>query len=98
MARNSLGGSSALALLAVGPMTDTSASGPPATRHLTQCDLACRWRVSERTLERWRWRRTGPPYLKVGGRVVYRLADVRAYEAAQMQVAIPADPFFRTMR
>ncbi|WP_333779716.1 helix-turn-helix transcriptional regulator [Falsiroseomonas oryzae] len=44
--------------------------------------LARRWSLSPRTLERWRWREQGPAYLKVGGRVVYRLEDVEAYERA----------------
>ena len=50
-------------------------------RHLNQSELAKRWSLSTRTLERWRWQRQGPPFLKVGGRVVYRLEDVEAYEA-----------------
>jgi hypothetical protein len=48
--------------------------------HLHQEDLAKRWRVSPRTLERWRYLQIGPPYLKIGGRVVYRLADIEEYE------------------
>jgi hypothetical protein len=52
-------------------------------RHLNQIELARRWRMSHRTLERWRWQSQGPRYLKVGGRVVYRLDDVEAFEAAQ---------------
>jgi hypothetical protein len=51
--------------------------------HLTQLDLARRWRLSTRTLERWRWLGQGPPYLKLGGRIVYRLEDVEAYEKSQ---------------
>jgi len=31
-------------------------------------------------LERWRWLGQGPRYLKIGGRVVYRLEDVEAFE------------------
>ena len=58
-----------------------------AIRHLTQRDLARRWNVSPRTLERWRWLRQGPPYLKIGGRVVYRLDDIIAYEAEQMRLS-----------
>lgn len=54
-------------------------------RHLHQEDLARRWNISCRTLERWRWLDQGPPYLKVGARVVYRLADIEAYEAAHMR-------------
>ena len=51
---------------------------------LTQAALAKRWEVSPRTLERWRCRGTGPQYLKVGGRVLYRLTDIEAFEAAQL--------------
>jgi hypothetical protein len=59
------------------------ASIPPhRTQHLTQTDLARRWRISPRTLERWRYLRFGPNYVKVGNRIVYLLADVEAYEEA----------------
>ena len=43
---------------------------PEAVQHLTQADLARRWRMSERTLEAWRPLNMGPPYLKIVGRVV----------------------------
>lgn len=52
-------------------------------RHLTQFELAERWRISPRTLERWRWLRLGPQYIKIGGRVVYLLGDIEAFEAAK---------------
>jgi hypothetical protein len=54
-------------------------------RHLNQVELARRWRLSPRTLERWRWEKKGPCYLKVGGRVVYRLEDIEAFEAEKMR-------------
>jgi DNA-binding transcriptional MerR regulator len=54
-----------------------------AIQHFNQVELARRWRLSPRTLERWRRRGTGPAFLKVGGRVVYRLADIEVYEAGQ---------------
>ena len=47
---------------------------------LTQPELAARFRVSPRTLERWRWLKTGPNYTKLGGRIVYALTDVETYE------------------
>ena len=47
---------------------------------LNQTELAARWTISARTLERWRWTGDGPAFLKIGGRVVYRLEDVLAYE------------------
>ena len=52
--------------------------------HLDQMSLAARWVMSPRTLEQWRWRGVGPRYLKLGGRVVYRLKDVEAYEGARL--------------
>ena len=54
-------------------------------RHLNQVQLSRRWSLSPRTLERWRWLKAGPPYLKIGGRVVYRLEDIESYEATQTQ-------------
>jgi predicted DNA-binding transcriptional regulator AlpA len=34
-----------------------------------------------RTLELWRWKRTGPPYILVGRRVRYRRSDLEAWLA-----------------
>ena len=51
---------------------------------LTQNELADRWSLSPRTLEQWRWRGVGPRFLKLGGRVVYRLVDVEEFEAARL--------------
>jgi hypothetical protein len=56
-----------------------------AVRHLDQRHLAARWGVSARTLERWRSRHQGPAFLKLGGRVAYRIEDIEAFEAAQRQ-------------
>jgi hypothetical protein len=50
-------------------------------RHLNQHDLAARWNLSPRSLEKWRMLCIGPAYIKVGGRVRYLLEDVLAYEA-----------------
>ena len=52
-------------------------------KHLRQAEVAQRWNVSPRTLERWRWTGQGPRFLKVGGRVVYRVEDIEAYETEQ---------------
>ncbi len=55
-------------------------------RCISQNELAQRWQVSEATLERWRSQRKGPQYLRLGGQVRYRLADVEAYELEKMEV------------
>ena len=54
-------------------------------RHLRQRELAARWNISHRTLERWRWTGEGPHFVKLGGRVVYRLDDIEAFERAQVR-------------
>ncbi|MFH5927379.1 helix-turn-helix transcriptional regulator [Roseomonas xinghualingensis] len=56
-------------------------------RHLHQNEVAHRWGISPRTLERWRWLGQGPVYLKLGGTVVYRLEDIEAFEAQQLRAA-----------
>ncbi|MFA5592697.1 MAG: helix-turn-helix domain-containing protein [Micavibrio sp.] len=47
---------------------------------INQKELSERWKISPRTLERWRWLGTGPDYHKIGGRVIYRLADIETWE------------------
>jgi len=51
---------------------------------LTEQQLAERWRVSQRSLRRWRSTAKLPPHIRIGhpvvGRVLYRLADVLAFE------------------
>jgi len=63
-----------------------------ATKHLNQIDLAARWNISHRTLERWRWTGEGPRFIKLGGRVVYRLEDVEGYEREQIRASTADTP------
>ena len=56
-----------------------------STRHLNQTELSARWNLSPRTLERWRWLGEGPRYLKLGGRVLYRVEDVEVFEEQQLR-------------
>lgn len=44
-------------------------------------DLADRWDVSERTLQRWRARNVGPAFVMIGTGPRYRVGDVLDYEA-----------------
>jgi hypothetical protein len=53
--------------------------------HFNQVELSRRWKLSPRTLERWRWQGVGPCYLKLRGRVAYRLEDIEAYERTQLR-------------
>jgi len=65
------------------PSPNSSAAPLREHSHLTQGELANRWRISVRTLERWRWLKTGPAYLRIGGRIIYLLADVQKFETDQ---------------
>ena len=50
---------------------------------LTAADLCarCMQTVTLATLATWRSRRTGPAYVKIGGRVLYRREAVEEWEA-----------------
>lgn len=58
--------------------------------HLTTTDLADRWRCSAGHLANLRSERKGLAYLRLGGRVVYRLNDVLAYEARCLVPSVAA--------
>ena len=49
---------------------------------LTDVQLAARWQLSRGTLANQRSQGRGPAYLKLAGRVRYRLSDIEAYEQA----------------
>ena len=61
-------------------------------KHINPVELARRWRLSPRTLERWRWQGKGPAYLKIGVRIVYRKEDIESFEAEQRIVVGDAKP------
>ena len=53
--------------------------------YLTQTQLAERWQVAESTLERWRSEGVGPIYMKILGRVRYRLSDITDFEEESLR-------------
>lgn len=52
--------------------------------YITQQELAARWKVTVRTLERWRGKRYGPTWITLGGSIRYRMSDVLVWEAAHL--------------
>lgn len=48
---------------------------------MTEKMLAERWHCSASRLQRWRAANQGPMYLKIGGKVLYRIEDIRGFEA-----------------
>ena len=77
--------------------------------HLDQILVGQRLRVSVRTLERWRWparfarsyifclrcrQGMGPRFMKVGGRVRYRIADIEAFEQSRLCTSTADQHYF----
>lgn len=48
--------------------------------HLLTVEVSDRWKISIRTLERWRYVGIGPRYRRIGGRVVYALEEIERFE------------------
>jgi hypothetical protein len=56
-------------------------------KHLGQKELARRWSLSHRTLERWRSQGGGPSFLKLNGRCLYRIEDIELFEQARLKAS-----------
>lgn len=55
------------------------------TGFLTTKEVSARWggRIAVRTLNNWRTGGNGPPYVKIGGAVLYKLVDILKWEDAR---------------
>jgi predicted site-specific integrase-resolvase len=73
-------------------ISDPDKNAGVPVRHLNQKELAQRWSMSHRSLERWRWEGKRTRFLKIGGRAIYRLEDVEAYEAEQLRTSTADSP------
>lgn len=47
---------------------------------LREKELAKRWGISHLTLQKWRWMKMGPPYMKLSTMVLYSLAHIKEFE------------------
>lgn len=72
-------------LAALAAQVIRQAQAQPA-KHLTTEELAERMGVSVRTVQGWRARNYGPPFLPGRGRAsaLYRVADVEAWEKSRL--------------
>jgi len=65
---------------------------------LSEKELAQRWGIAQKTLQRWRTEGRGPRYLKLSKRVVYQVEEVKAfeysmaYESTSQKVEEPPPP------
>jgi predicted DNA-binding transcriptional regulator AlpA len=58
-----------------------------ATVWLTATELADRLKVAQSTLWQWNLRNYGPPAVRIGGKLRYRVEAVEAWEAKQEREA-----------
>ncbi len=52
---------------------------------LTSKEVADRWRLSDQTLANWRSAGKGPPFIRVGTRVLYPVEGIHAFEKLSQQ-------------
>lgn len=62
-------------------------TAPHERRVLSETELAQRWGVSPKTLQRWRTEGRGPKYLKLSKRVTYPLEAIAEYEHCALHVS-----------
>lgn len=62
--------------------------------YITQEQLAKRWQVSPRTLERQRWLGTGPRYYKMSNLVRYLSTDILEYERKNLVIPMSRETRF----
>lgn len=48
--------------------------------YLTSKEVADRWRLSDQTMANWRHAGKGPPFIRVGSRVLYAIESIIAFE------------------
>ena len=53
--------------------------------YLTSKEVADRWRLSDKTMANWRHAGKGPPFIRVGSRVLYPIEGINAFEKLSQQ-------------
>lgn len=56
---------------------------PPRAQRLTEKQLSEYWEIRTSTLQKWRSLGCGPVYMKIGGKVFYRLEDIEQFEKSR---------------
>jgi hypothetical protein len=59
------------------------ASAAQANEYIDEDELATRYLIPARTAQRWRSTGQGPSYVRLGRRVIYRVADIERWLAAR---------------
>lgn len=66
----------------------TTFNTPQVNRQaFNEVELADRWGLSPKTLQRWRVAGVGPQFMRLGGRVLYRVVDIEEYEERSLRLS-----------
>lgn len=49
-------------------------------KFINEKELSKRWDIKVKSLQRWRWKGDGPPFLKFGHSIRYSISDIESYE------------------
>lgn len=65
---------------------------------LTSTELAIRWKLTRKTIEKWRCAGKSPPYKKIGGRILYKTEDIKKFEdeAERHHTSMTEAPFLKS--
>lgn len=57
----------------------------PSNEYMTPSAVVARYKgvISLKTLANWRVKKEGPSYTKIGGKILYRLADLAQWESSR---------------
>ena len=55
-------------------------------KYFTEKSLAKRWGINFKTLQKWRWKGIGPPYIKIGIAVRYSPESIKKFEEERMRL------------
>lgn len=70
-------------------ISPTSVGVPANVKYLTETQLATRWNVSRKYLQKARYERTGVPPVRLGRRAIrYAIEEVVAYEEACRRASV----------
>lgn len=47
--------------------------------YLSPKEVEAMFSISEKTLAQWRWQKRGPDFVKYGGKVLYKVSDLRDF-------------------
>lgn len=51
---------------------------------LLEHELAQRWRVDKKSLQRWRQEGTGPKFVRISRKIVYPFSEIERYESDRL--------------